>query len=88
MPNSRPLSSGTRRKTEDGLSAEEARILRHTREEFSRRGGFVRVFPSPDSWELYGLATCAEFFAKTRGFDEKMRTDEKYHAFVWGRGEI
>ncbi|XP_058965337.2 tubulin polyglutamylase TTLL5 isoform X1 [Pocillopora verrucosa] len=54
MPNSRPLSSGTRRKTEDGLSAEEARILRHTREEFSRRGGFVRVFPSPDSWELYG----------------------------------
>lgn len=54
VPNSRPLSSGTRRKTEDGLSAEEARILRHTREEFSRRGGFVRVFPSPDSWEVYG----------------------------------
>jgi len=52
--NSRPLSSTTRKKTDDGLTGEELRILRHSREEFSRRGGFVRVFPSPDSWELYG----------------------------------
>jgi len=43
-----------RKKNDDGLTGEEIRILRHTREEFSRRGGFVRVFPSPDSWELYG----------------------------------
>lgn len=53
--NSRPLSSsGPRKKSQDGLTAEESRILRQTREEMSRRGGFVRVFPSPDSWELYG----------------------------------
>ena len=38
------------------LSAEEVKIVRRTKEEYSRRGGWVRIFPSPDSWELYGLA--------------------------------
>lgn len=52
--NSRPLSSVARKRNGDNLTAEEARVLRQTREEYSRRGGFVRVFPTPDSWELYG----------------------------------
>ena len=43
-----------RKRNGDNLTAEEARVLRQTREEYSRRGGFVRVFPTPDSWELYG----------------------------------
>ncbi|XP_068683988.1 tubulin polyglutamylase TTLL5-like [Montipora foliosa] len=54
IPSTRPLSSGAKKKSEDGLTAEESRVLRHTREEYSRRGGFVRVFPTPDSWEMYG----------------------------------
>lgn len=45
-----------RKKIEDDitLTAEEARILRQTNEEYERRGGFVRIFPSSESWELYG----------------------------------
>ncbi|XP_067031983.1 tubulin polyglutamylase TTLL5-like [Acropora muricata] len=54
IPSTRPLSSGAKKRSDDGLTPEELRILRQTREEYSRRGGFVRVFPSPDSWELYG----------------------------------
>jgi len=51
------LQSRTRRLSScmsQGLSAEEAAIVRESKEEYARRGGFVRIFPSEDSWELYG----------------------------------
>ncbi|XP_070578676.1 tubulin polyglutamylase TTLL5-like isoform X33 [Ptychodera flava] len=52
--NSRPSSSsGPRSKDDNRLTGEEARIVRETKEECSRRGGWVRVFPSPESWEKY-----------------------------------
>ena len=38
-----------------GLTGEEIRVVRRAKEENNRRGGWVRVFPSPDSWEYYGL---------------------------------
>lgn len=49
-------SSNSKRKSEDDitLTPEEAKILRQTNEEYERRGGFVRIFPSSESWELYG----------------------------------
>ncbi|NWS31291.1 TTLL5 polyglutamylase, partial [Polioptila caerulea] len=37
-----------------GLSMEEIRVLRRVREENERRGGFVRIFPTPLTWDLYG----------------------------------
>ena len=37
-----------------GLTAEEAAVVRETKEEYARRGGFVRIFPTQDSWDLYG----------------------------------
>ncbi|XP_001602304.2 tubulin polyglutamylase TTLL5 isoform X2 [Nasonia vitripennis] len=36
-----------------GLSSEQQRILASARAQFERRGGFVLIFPSPKSWELY-----------------------------------
>ncbi|KAH8357845.1 hypothetical protein KR200_011071, partial [Drosophila serrata] len=36
------------------LTGEEQRILRHTRQQYSRRGGFVRIFPTDDSMQRYG----------------------------------
>ncbi|XP_073683701.1 tubulin polyglutamylase TTLL5 isoform X1 [Garra rufa] len=36
-----------------GLTAEEMKVLRRAQEEYDRRGGFVRIFPTPDTWELY-----------------------------------
>ena len=37
------------------LSAEEARMVRRVKEEHARRGGWVRIFPTPESWDLYRL---------------------------------
>ncbi|KAI0229727.1 Tubulin polyglutamylase TTLL5 [Lamellibrachia satsuma] len=37
-----------------GLSGDEIKVMRRSKEEFSRKGGWVRIFPSPDSWEFYG----------------------------------
>ncbi|KAJ8673195.1 hypothetical protein QAD02_004457 [Eretmocerus hayati] len=39
--------------SKSGLSSEQQRILASTRAQFERRGGFVLIFPSPKSWELY-----------------------------------
>ncbi|KAL6477548.1 hypothetical protein MHYP_G00133830 [Metynnis hypsauchen] len=36
-----------------GLTAEEMKVLRRTQEEHERRGGFIRIFPTPQTWELY-----------------------------------
>ena len=35
------------------MSSEEIRILRREKEEHARRGGWVRIFPSMNSWEIY-----------------------------------
>ncbi|NXP60016.1 TTLL5 polyglutamylase, partial [Chloropsis cyanopogon] len=37
-----------------GLSMEEIKVLRRVREENERRGGFIRIFPTPLTWDLYG----------------------------------
>ncbi|XP_063992040.1 tubulin polyglutamylase TTLL5 isoform X2 [Diachasmimorpha longicaudata] len=36
-----------------GLSSEQLRIVASAKAQFERRGGFVRIFPSPKSWEMY-----------------------------------
>ncbi|XP_029157005.1 tubulin polyglutamylase TTLL5 isoform X2 [Nylanderia fulva] len=36
-----------------GLTSEQQRIVASAKAQFERRGGFVRIFPSPKSWELY-----------------------------------
>uniref|UniRef100_A0A1X7VFQ0 Tubulin--tyrosine ligase-like protein 5 n=1 Tax=Amphimedon queenslandica TaxID=400682 RepID=A0A1X7VFQ0_AMPQE len=36
------------------VSVEEQQVLSCTVDEYKRRGHFVRIFPSEDSWELYG----------------------------------
>uniref|UniRef100_A0A3Q2ZHX2 Tubulin--tyrosine ligase-like protein 5 n=1 Tax=Kryptolebias marmoratus TaxID=37003 RepID=A0A3Q2ZHX2_KRYMA len=36
------------------LTAEEIKVLRRMKEEYERRGGFIRIFPTEDTWELYG----------------------------------
>ncbi|XP_068509142.1 tubulin polyglutamylase TTLL5 isoform X2 [Syngnathus scovelli] len=36
------------------LTAEQIKVLRRTREEYERRGGFIRIFPTEDTWALYG----------------------------------
>uniref|UniRef100_H2VCG1 Tubulin--tyrosine ligase-like protein 5 n=1 Tax=Takifugu rubripes TaxID=31033 RepID=H2VCG1_TAKRU len=38
-----------------GLTAEEIKMLRRIQEEHERRGGFIRIFPTAETWELYSL---------------------------------
>lgn len=49
------------------LSPEENRIIKLVRAEFERRGGFVRLFPSAESWKRYGC-----FLGKHRYFSSHL----------------
>gem|GEM_PF-6671666 len=51
MPQGRKNTN--RNKNIAGLSSEQQRIVASAKAQFERRGGFVRIFPSPKSWELY-----------------------------------
>ncbi|KAF7991613.1 hypothetical protein HCN44_008984 [Aphidius gifuensis] len=39
--------------TRSGLTCEQQRIVSSAKAQFERRGGFVRIFPSPKTWEIY-----------------------------------
>ncbi|XP_077966117.1 tubulin polyglutamylase TTLL5-like isoform X3 [Styela clava] len=55
MQSKRPVSaSGPKEPGVSGLSNEEAKVLRIAKEQYQRRGSFIRIFPTPETWELYG----------------------------------
>ncbi|XP_039597175.1 tubulin polyglutamylase TTLL5 isoform X2 [Polypterus senegalus] len=58
-----------------GLTSEELKVLRRIKEEHERRGGFIRVFPTSNSWEIYGsyleYKTSMNYMLATRLFPEK-----------------
>ncbi|KAF6716633.1 Tubulin polyglutamylase TTLL5 [Oryzias melastigma] len=37
------------------LTSEEIKVLRRIKEEYERRGGFIRIFPTVETWELYSV---------------------------------
>ena len=45
--------SGSTCKSMQGLNSDEIKVLRRLKEEDSRKGGWVRIFPTADSWDLY-----------------------------------
>uniref|UniRef100_A0A674JIR9 Tubulin--tyrosine ligase-like protein 5 n=1 Tax=Terrapene triunguis TaxID=2587831 RepID=A0A674JIR9_9SAUR len=46
-----------------GLSMEEIKVLRRVKEENERRGGFIRIFPTPLTWDLYGKVQARRAFS-------------------------
>lgn len=58
-----------------GLTMEEIKVLRRVREENERRGGFVRIFPTPLTWDLYGSflehKTSMNYMLATRLFKDR-----------------
>ena len=54
----RPSSAGYKdmatAASKQGLSTEESRVLSMAKEQYQRRGNFVRIFPTVETWELYG----------------------------------
>ncbi|XP_070106316.1 tubulin polyglutamylase TTLL5 isoform X44 [Equus caballus] len=62
-----------------GLSMEEIRVLRRVKEENDRRGGFIRIFPTSETWEIYGSylehKTSMNYMLATRLFQDGMAAD-------------
>ncbi|XP_036397393.1 tubulin polyglutamylase TTLL5 [Megalops cyprinoides] len=59
-----------------GLTAEELKVLRRIKEEHERRGGFIRIFPTAQTWELYSgyleYKTSMNCMLATRLFPERL----------------
>ncbi|XP_003260829.2 tubulin polyglutamylase TTLL5 isoform X6 [Nomascus leucogenys] len=62
-----------------GLSMEEIKVLRRVKEENDRRGGFIRIFPTSETWEIYGSylehKTSMNYMLATRLFQDRMSAD-------------
>ncbi|NXN98601.1 TTLL5 polyglutamylase, partial [Rhinopomastus cyanomelas] len=54
VPSGKEKATGRRSGSVLGLSMEEIKVLHRVREENERRGGFIRIFPTPLTWDLYG----------------------------------
>ncbi|NWH80204.1 TTLL5 polyglutamylase, partial [Piaya cayana] len=54
VPTGREKATGRQGSSVLGLSMEQIKVLRRVREEDERRGGFVRIFPTPLTWDHYG----------------------------------
>ncbi|XP_064006135.1 tubulin polyglutamylase TTLL5 isoform X4 [Pogoniulus pusillus] len=78
VPSSREKVTGRQGSSVLGLSIEEIKVLRRVREENERRGGFVRIFPTPLTWDLYGSflehKTSMNYMLATRLFQDRGRT--------------
>ncbi|XP_042329007.1 tubulin polyglutamylase TTLL5 isoform X2 [Sceloporus undulatus] len=58
-----------------GLSMEEIKVLRRVKDEYERRGGFIRIFPTPVTWDTYGSflehKTTMNYMLAARLFQER-----------------
>uniref|UniRef100_A0A8C1U5N4 Tubulin--tyrosine ligase-like protein 5 n=1 Tax=Cyprinus carpio TaxID=7962 RepID=A0A8C1U5N4_CYPCA len=52
----RPDRAGIDSRMKNPAQKLQMKVLRRAQEEYDRRGGFVRIFPTPDTWELYSVA--------------------------------
>uniref|UniRef100_A0A8C9C567 Tubulin tyrosine ligase like 5 n=1 Tax=Phocoena sinus TaxID=42100 RepID=A0A8C9C567_PHOSS len=54
---------------------EEIKVLRRVKEENDRRGGFIRIFPTSETWEIYGSylehKTSMNYMLATRLFQDR-----------------
>ncbi|NWW02295.1 TTLL5 polyglutamylase, partial [Oreocharis arfaki] len=75
MPLGREKATGRHSSSVLGLTMEEIQVLRRVKEENERRGGFVRIFPTPLTWDLYGSflehKTSMNYMLATRLFKDR-----------------
>ncbi|NXE25847.1 TTLL5 polyglutamylase, partial [Ardeotis kori] len=75
VPSGREKATGRQGSSVLGLSMEEIKVLRRVREENERRGGFIRIFPTPLTWDLYGSflehKTSMNYMLATRLFQDR-----------------
>uniref|UniRef100_A0A8C3LTB6 Tubulin--tyrosine ligase-like protein 5 n=1 Tax=Chrysolophus pictus TaxID=9089 RepID=A0A8C3LTB6_CHRPC len=75
MSSGREKATGRQGSSVLGLSMEEIKVLRRVRDENERRGGFIRIFPTPLTWDLYGsfleYKTSMNYMLATRLFQDR-----------------
>ncbi|XP_041254631.1 tubulin polyglutamylase TTLL5 isoform X15 [Onychostruthus taczanowskii] len=86
MPLGREKAAGRHNSSMLGLSMEEIKVLRRVREENERRGGFIRIFPTPLTWDLYGSflehKTSMNYMLATHLFKDRSKMKRE---FITGR---
>ncbi|KAM6311735.1 tubulin polyglutamylase TTLL5 [Aegotheles albertisi] len=86
MPSGREKATARQGSSVLGLSMEEIKVLRRVREENERRGGFIRIFPTPLTWDLYGSflehKTSMNYMLATRLFQGRSKVKRD---FITGR---
>ncbi|KAH9496123.1 Tubulin polyglutamylase ttll5 [Bulinus truncatus] len=64
-----------------GLSSDEIKIVRRVKEEEERKGGWIRIFPTADSWETYGsflqFPTTHNLMLHQRLYGERLGTSSR-----------
>ncbi|XP_075782956.1 tubulin polyglutamylase TTLL5 isoform X4 [Pelodiscus sinensis] len=77
MPSGKEKVVGKQSGSMLGLSMEEIKVLRRVKEENERRGGFIRIFPTPLTWDLYGSylehKTTMNYMLSIRLFQDRAR---------------
>lgn len=58
------MSEIERSKILDNMTLDDSRILMHVEDEFSRRGGFIRVFPTHTTYQHY-----SKYFQRERYYN-------------------
>lgn len=53
LPYVRTPSKKIKQSSVTTVTIEESKLIRTIREQFDRRGGFVRIFPAADTWIRY-----------------------------------
>ncbi|NXM80397.1 TTLL5 polyglutamylase, partial [Oenanthe oenanthe] len=75
VPLGREKATGRHSSSVLGLTMEEIKVLRRVKEEYERRGGFIRIFPTPLTWDLYGSflehKTTMNYMLATRLFKDR-----------------
>nr|XP_021398464.1 tubulin polyglutamylase TTLL5 [Lonchura striata domestica] len=89
MPLGREKATGRHSSSVLGLSMEELKVLRQVREENERRGGFIRIFPTPLTWDLYGSflehKTSMNYMLATHLFKDRSKIKRE---FITGRSRV
>ncbi|XP_010193027.1 PREDICTED: tubulin polyglutamylase TTLL5-like, partial [Mesitornis unicolor] len=84
MPSGREKATGRQGSSVLGLSMEEIKVLHRVREENERRGGFIRIFPTPLTWDLYGSflehKTSMNYMLATRLFQDRSKMKREFIA--------
>ncbi|XP_030904596.1 tubulin polyglutamylase TTLL5 isoform X2 [Melopsittacus undulatus] len=77
MPSGREKVTGRQGISVLSLSMEEIKVLCRVKEEDERRGGFIRIFPTPLTWGLYGsflqYKTSMNYMLATHLFKDRVK---------------